>query len=105
MAALNRPDDFQPAERELPAMDVLKQVPAELRAALLAELRRGNEVVQVGPLERSEPGSVCITVRHPFHPLSQNLHGPVQWRYLSDSRHWMQELSQRCGDVEYLVIW
>lgn len=105
MAALDQPEDFEPAARELPAMDVLKTLPAELRAALAAELRRGNEVVQVGPMERAQEGSVCITVRHPFHPVSQNLRGPVQWRFISNSRQWMQELSQRCGDVEYLVIW
>lgn len=105
MSALNQPETFQPAAREVPAMDALLHLPAELRAALLAELRRGNEVVRVGPLLGGEPGSVCITVRHPFHPASQTLRGPVQWRYLSDSRKWMQELSQRCGTVEHLVIW
>lgn len=105
MAALAQPETFEPVERELPALAVLANLPAELRAALLTELRHGNEVVKVGPRDWPQPGSACVTVRHPFHPTSQYLDGPVHWRYISDPRHWMQELSQRCGDVEHLVVW
>lgn len=79
-------------------------MPAPLRAALLAELRAGNQMAGIGSTGWPNEGGIVVNLRKRF---SAACHAPpagVAWREPNDPHYAREELSQKVGGVEFLII-
>lgn len=57
--------DFVPEENEQEWYKIIRRLPGSLRAALLAELKRGNYVMSLNT-DWQQSGSIVITLGSPF---------------------------------------
>lgn len=106
-AAINADDvDAGPAASP-PApgwLALARRLPAPLRAALGAELRAGNQLTGIGSAGWPDAGSIVVTVRARFSVARQAPPGGVRWRAPEDPHYAREELSQRVGPVEFLIL-
>jgi hypothetical protein len=78
------------------------RLPAALRNALVAELRAGNRLAGIGSTGWPGEGSIVVNVRERFTAARQ---APgVAWRRLDDPHYAREELSEKMGPVEHLVL-
>jgi len=85
-------------------LGLVKRLPAALRTALLIELRAGNRLAGIGSSGWPNDGSIVVNLRERFSAARQALPGDVAWRALDDPHYAREELSQKAGGVEFLVI-
>ncbi|HBZ07266.1 MULTISPECIES: hypothetical protein [Massilia] len=93
--------DLAPAPRWL---QLARRLPGPLRAALLAELRAGNQLAGIGSAGWPGEGSIVVNMRDRF---SAARHAPpfgVTWRAPEDAHYAREELRQRVGAVEFLIL-
>ena len=81
-----------------------RRLPGPLRAALTAELRAGNQLAGIGSAGWPSEGSIVVTVRARFSVARQAPPCGVRWRALDDPHYAREELSQRVGSVEFLIL-
>jgi hypothetical protein len=104
IAALEEPSTFAPNPAEAEAFAVAKSVPAELRTALLVELKHGNLLDTVDCADWPNLGSVFICLRNKFHPSTRDLSPEVKWVSAYDPHYWREALSQLQDGVEHLIV-
>lgn len=85
-------------------LGLAQRLPASLRAALVAELRHGNQIAGIGSTGWPRAGSVVVNVRERFTAARQTPPAGVAWRQVNDQRYCREELSQKTASVEFLVI-
>jgi hypothetical protein len=85
-------------------LDLARRLPAPLRAALVAELRAGNQLVGIGSAGWPNEGSIVVNLRERFSAARQAPPGALAWRQLDDSHYAREELSLRVDSVEHLII-
>ncbi|EJE51763.1 hypothetical protein PMI14_03559 [Acidovorax sp. CF316] len=107
-AATATSEDFLPfvPTHNLQALAILKALPAGLQACLLAELRRGNPLVQVERADWPHAGSLFVSLGNLFDPATRDM-APglgVAWRKVNDPHYWREDLSQVRDGVEHLVV-
>jgi len=81
-----------------------RRLPGPIRAALLAELRAGNQLAGIGSAGWPGEGSIVVNLRERF---SAARHAPppgVTWRAPEDAHYAREELRQQVGAVEFLII-
>ncbi|MET0981315.1 MAG: hypothetical protein ABWY02_04395 [Telluria sp.] len=81
-----------------------RRLPAPLLAALVAELRAGNQLAGIGSQGWPNDGSIVVTMRERFAAARQALPPGVAWRQPNDPHYAREELSQKVGAVEFLII-
>lgn len=101
-------DDFLPfiPTHNLQALAILISLPTGLQTCLLAELRRGNPLVQVERADWPHPGSLFISLGELFDPATRAMAPSlgVAWRQVNDPHYWREDLSQVRDGVEHLVV-
>lgn len=80
------------------------RLPGGLRAALVAELRAGNQVTGIGSTGWPADGSVVVNMRGRFTAARQAPPPGVAWRETNDPHYAREELSQKVGAVEHLMV-
>jgi hypothetical protein len=80
------------------------RLPAGLRAALVAELRAGNRFAGIGASGWPGKGSVVVNLRERFTVARRTPPAGVTWREPADPHYAREELSQKSGMMEHLVI-
>lgn len=80
------------------------RLPDGLRAALVAELRAGNQMTGIGSAGWPNEGSIVATLRARFSAARQAPPEGVAWRELNDPHYCREELSQKVAAVEFLII-
>jgi len=79
--------------------------PDELRAALIAELRAGNSLVSIESMGWPSEGSVVATMGERFTVARRSPPAGVVWYGHNEVPHsWREELSQRVGQVQFLLM-
>ena len=79
-------------------------LPDALRAALVAELRAGNQFAGIGCSGWPNQGSIVVNLRERFSPARHAPPPGVVWRELNDPHYCREELSQKVDSVEFLII-
>lgn len=87
-----------------PWLGLVRQLPDGLRNALLDELRAGNGLCQVNLANWPSEGSIVVNMRNRFSAASQAPPPGVRWNDVNDIHYCMEELSQKVGLVEHLII-
>ena len=85
-------------------LQLARRLPGPISAALLAELRAGNQLAGIGSAGWPGAGSIVVNMRDRF---SAARHAPpcgVTWRELQDAHYAREELRQQVGAVEFLII-
>ncbi len=85
-------------------LQLARRLPGALRAALIAELRAGNQLAGIGSTGWPNDGSIVVNMRDRF---SAARHAPppgVVWRELNDPHYAREELSQKVDSVEFLIL-
>ncbi len=100
-AALADPDRSGPAPAWL---TLARRLPASLQAALIAELRSGNQIAGIASQGWPNEGSIVVTLRERFTAARQAPPAGVTWRELNDPHYAREELSQQIDAVEFLII-
>ena len=85
-------------------LTLAQRLPDGLKAALLAELRAGNLLTGIGSSGWPSEGSIVVNMRERFTAARTDAPAGVIWRELNDPHYCREELSQKAGDVEYLII-
>jgi hypothetical protein len=85
-------------------LDLARRLPGPLRAALVAELGAGNQLVGIGSAGWPNDGSIVVNLRERFSVARQATPAGVAWRELDDPHYAREELSLRVGSVEHLII-
>ena len=80
------------------------RLPGPLRAALVAELRAGNQLTGIGSTGWPNAGSIVVNMRERFSAARQAPPPGVVWRELNDPHYCREELSQKVDSVEFLII-
>ena len=80
------------------------RLPGPLKAALLAELRAGNQLTGIGSAGWPDAGSVVVNMRDRFSAARRAPPDGVTWRPLQDPHYGREELRQQVGTAEFLVI-
>lgn len=80
------------------------RLPDGLRAALIAELRAGNQLTGIGSAGWPNEGSIVVTLGERFSAARQAPPEGVAWRELNDPHYCREELSQKVAAVEFLII-
>lgn len=101
-------EDFLPfvPTRNQQNLAILKGLPTGLQACLLAELRRGNRLVNVERADWPHAGSLFVSLKEVFAPATRDM-APglgVEWRKVNDPHYWREDLSQVRDGVEHLVV-
>ena len=100
-AALAEPN----GEGTAPAWLMLaRRLPASVQAALIAELRSGNQIAGIASQGWPHDGSIVVTLRERFSAARQAPPAGVTWRELNDPHYAREELSQKVDAVEFLII-
>ena len=100
-AALAEPD----RDGAAPAwLTLTRRLPGSLLAALIAELRSGNQLVGITSQGWPNDGSIVVTMRDRFSAARQVPSAGVTWRELNDPHYAREELSQKVDAVEFLII-
>ena len=94
-------EDPAPAPRWL---QLARRLPGPLRAALLAELRAGNQLAGIGSAGWPNDGSIVVNMRDRFSVARRVPPSGVTWRELQDAHYAREELRQQVGPVEFLII-
>jgi hypothetical protein len=96
--------------QDLPAAPVpawlalTRRLPADLRSALVAELRAGNRMAGIGSAGWPSEGSIVVTLHARFTVARQALPSGVCWRAPEDPHYTREELRQQVGAVEFLIL-
>jgi hypothetical protein len=85
-------------------LTLARRLPSPLRTALLAELRAGNQLAGIASQGWPNNGSIVVNMRERFAAARQAPPRDVNWRELNDSHYAREELSQKVGSVEFLII-
>ena len=80
------------------------RLPDALRAALVTELRAGNQLAGIGSTGWPNEGSIVVNLRERFSAVRQAPPPGVVWRELNDPHYCREELSQKVDSVEFLII-
>lgn len=96
--------DAQSGSAPEPWTALALRLPAALRAALLLELRAGNELKGIGSSGWPGEGSIVVNVKDRFTAAKQALPLGVHWRELNDPHYCREELSHTQDGVEHLII-
>lgn len=80
------------------------RLPDALRAALVIELRAGNQLTGIGSTGWPTESSVVVNLRERFSTVRQAPPSGVAWRELNDPHYCREELSQKVDSVEFLII-
>jgi hypothetical protein len=97
-------DDAQAGASAPGWLRLARRLPAALRSALVAELRAGNRLAGIGSTDWPGEGSIVANLRAPLNVARRVLPAGVAWRRLDDPHHASEELSQKVGPVEFLII-
>lgn len=98
--AANMPD-LAPAPGWL---QLARRLPGPLRAALLAELRAGNQLTGIGSAGWPGNGSIVANMRERFSAARRAPPWGVTWRAVEDAHYAREELRQQVDAVEFLII-
>lgn len=79
-------------------------LPDALRIALIAELRAGNQLTSIGSTGWPSDGSIVVNMKKRFSAARYSPPPGVTWRELNDPHYCREELSQKVGLVEFLLI-
>ena len=102
-ALLEGPD--RDATASTPAwLTLAGRLPPSLRAALIAELRSGNQLAGVASQGWPNDGSIVVNMRERFSTARQKPPREVNWRAPNDPHYAREELSQKVDAVEFLII-
>lgn len=101
LRSLGNADDL---EGDLGWQDLARQLPKELRMALISELELGNTITGIGRSGWPTNESIVVNVSERFSMASQGISPQVHWRKLDDPHYCREELSQEFRDTEYLII-
>jgi len=85
-------------------LQLARRLPGPIRAALLAELRAGNQLAGIGSAGWPGEGSVVINMRDRFSAARRAPPDGVTWREGQDAHYAREELRQQVGTVEFLII-
>lgn len=85
-------------------LGLARDLPQALRAALMLELRAGNQLRAIGSTHWPQQNSIVVNVRDRFGAAKDQLPPEVRWRRLDDPHYCREELSQRVDAVEHLII-
>lgn len=102
--ALNNIENSEHPEGKPDWISLARQLPHELRRALLLELNAGNKITGIGSSDWPNPGSIVVNVSDRFSHASHSVSPEVHWRNLNDPHYCREELRQKFHDVEYLII-
>ncbi|HEX9173962.1 MAG TPA: hypothetical protein VF861_15020 [Telluria sp.] len=81
-----------------------RRMPDELRTALIAELRAGNQLTGIASTGWPSEGSVVVNMRERFKAARRAPPPAVVWRQLDDPHYAREELSQKVDAIEFLII-
>jgi hypothetical protein len=81
-----------------------RQLPKELRMALISELELGNTMTGIGRSGWPNDESIVVNVSDRIHLASQRISPQVHWRRLDDLHYCREELSQKYCDVDYMIV-
>lgn len=106
MACVARLQDPDPEpDTALPGwLALARRLPEALRVALVAELRAGNQLTGIGSTGWPNDGSIVVNLRERFSTARQALPPGVAWREPDDPHYAREEMSQKDGAVEFLLI-
>ncbi len=85
-------------------LTLARRLPSALRAALVAELRSGNQLAGIASQGWPNDGSIVVNMRERFSAARRETPPGVLWREPNDPRYAREELSQKVGSVECLII-
>lgn len=85
-------------------LDLARALPQALRAALVLELRAGNQLRAIGSTHWPQQGSIVVNVQDRFRAAQDLLPSELRWRRLDDPHYCREELSQLLDTVEHLII-
>lgn len=95
--------DFVPEEDEQEWYKIIRRLPGSLRAALLAELKRGNYETSLNT-DWPQTGSIVITLGSSFKSNFAKSKLGVKKSKTNDPHYWRQDVSQTVNGVDYLMI-
>lgn len=102
--ALTDLDHFMPAKADEKWLSIVRLVPANLRAALLLELRSGNRVDDISYSNWPQDGSVVIRLSQRFkNDWADNKYG-VEYCFMNDPHYWKADINETVGGVQHLII-
>lgn len=81
-----------------------RRLPGPIRAALLAELRAGNQLTGIGSSGWPRDGSIVVNMRERFSAARHAPPAGVTWREVLEAHYAREELRQQLGAVEFLII-
>lgn len=81
-----------------------RRLPAALRSVLEAELRAGNHLGAIGSTGWPHVGSIVVKLRERFATAERPLPDGVVWRRLDDPHYAREEMCQKAGAVEHLLV-
>ena len=81
-----------------------KELPEQLRGALVEELLAGNHLSGIGRTGWPNEGSIVVKLRERFSTARHSRRPDVVWRTLDDPHYCREELSQTVDSVEFLII-
>ena len=85
-------------------LTLARRLPPALRTALIAELHAGNQLAGIASQGWPNDGSIVVNMRERFSAARQALPPGVAWRAPNDPHYAREELSQKIGSVEFLII-
>jgi hypothetical protein len=85
-------------------LTLARRLPSPLRAALIAELRSGNQLAGIASQGWPNDGSIVVNMRERFAAARQAPPPGVAWRQPNDPHYAREELSQKVDAVEFLII-
>lgn len=87
---------------ELPCL--INKIPDELRAALRSELQAGNRIASVMSIGWPQTGSVVVEVENRFSVARHSKSDKVIWSKVSAPQYWREDLSQKVGETDFLIL-
>jgi hypothetical protein len=96
--------DFDTGTKVSGWLQLARRLPDALRAALIAELRAGNQLASIESMGWPSEGSIIVSMHERFSVGRHTLPIGVTWRKLNDPHYWREELSQKIGQVDFLII-
>ena len=85
-------------------LKLARRLPAPLRTALIAELHAGNQLAGIASQGWPNDGSIVVNMRERFSAARREPPPGVLWRAPEDPHYAREELSQKVGSVEFLII-
>ena len=102
--ALHDVDQFVPAKADEKWFSIIRIAPANLRSALLLELKSGNRVAELSYTNWPQKGSVVMRVESRFkNEWIDNTLG-VKYCFINDPHYWEEQVSQTIDGVWHLII-